>query len=125
LSGTGSGLLEVVAALAVAALLAVLVHDATVTTLRVLGSTRERARALTVARGRLEGLRAAWCGAAATEPADCPAEFRCQDDRRLLAVGSAATGPVYRLGVRVVTSDDADETLATLALAVPARGSCW
>lgn len=122
---TGSGLLEVVVALAVAALLAGLVHDATVVTLQVLGTTRERARALTVARSRLELLRAAWCGAAIVEPPDCPAAFRCQDDRRLLVTGVAASESVYRLGVRIVSSDDTDETLAMLALAVPSRGSCW
>jgi hypothetical protein len=125
LSVTGSGLLEVIVALAVAALLAGLVHDATVVTFQILGNTRERARALTVARGRLELLRAAWCGAATVEPPDCPAGFRCQDDRRLLATGSASSEPVFRLGVRVVRSGDTDETLAILALAVPSRGSCW
>ncbi len=127
MSEAGSGFLEVVVALALTSLLAGAVHTGTHATFAVLRETRLRARALTAARNRLETLRAAWCGAALPEAANCPVEFRCEEDRRVLWGGASPRESVYRLSVRVAQDrnpSDSLASLASLAVAVPAPAAC-
>lgn len=110
---SGTSLLEVVFALAIAAVISAGLANATENCGRILASIHLQHRALTAARNILEATIASRCAA----PVPCPAGLSC----------SVITTPVYgatRVNVRINTSPSRNVPMADLTTVVAAIPAC-
>jgi Tfp pilus assembly protein PilE len=120
----GTSLLEVVAAVAIASLLASAAGRQAYAALGLLTIVEEAAAATTAARNLLEEGLATPCGAI-TAPSACPERMECSLRSAVVAVlPDAADGTLIRISVVVVSLDEPQRTLAAMSVLTATSGVC-